>query len=307
MSTSEIKEERFNHFDEIIALPYRIFISVMVMLLLAFLVYKFNVANPNMILVSGLVILSSIFGMSGGIPSAVVMIGYTLFFFSDGHDFRTFNEINSQKVIVSLIGIVIITSFICYLKGSENSAYKQLKHLTEEINEDNKELEEASTVVPLTDVHNRLFLRRNYNNYINKNVHVLMIDLDNFKTINDNYGHEAGDYALVEIAKVLKDLFGRDNSYRYGGDEFLVITDQFDEESFAKQCEELKKRVDQISLENCDMKISFSAGYVYGKVLLNDDLRKMFSEADKILYYAKSAGKNQIKNGKYIRRNENNI
>ena len=88
-----------------VALWLALLITAACMALLIFIVYRFNVPNPNMILIAGLVICSSLFGYPGGVLAGVIMLGYTLFFFSEGNDFRSFTDQNTRKVVVSLIGI----------------------------------------------------------------------------------------------------------------------------------------------------------------------------------------------------------
>ena len=86
---------------------------------LIFFVYHFNVPNPNMILIAGLVLCSTLFGYGGGIVAALIMFCYTLFFFSTDNSFVNFTPQNMQKVFVSMIGIVADMLFVCSLKKAE--------------------------------------------------------------------------------------------------------------------------------------------------------------------------------------------
>ena len=80
-----------------VSLPKKIVITVVVMVALILFVYYFNIPNPNMILIAGLVLCSALFGFGGGIVAAVIMLGYTLFFFSTDHSFTQFTPQNLQK------------------------------------------------------------------------------------------------------------------------------------------------------------------------------------------------------------------
>ena len=92
----------------------------------------------------------------------------------------------------------------------------------------------------LTGVGNRLALRRDYDSYQGHEVTVVMLDLNDFKLINDTRGHEEGDRILQEIGKLLSDTFGKDNCYRYGGDEFLVIVPDLSSSELEEKMETLK-------------------------------------------------------------------
>ncbi len=123
------------------------------------------------------------------------------------------------------------------------------------------------------------------------------IDLDHFKPVNDTYGHEAGDFVLIEIAKKLKKtLRTSDTIARIGGDEFVLLLDDIDD---VQKCEELLKRVllvlsIPIQLPNqYFVKISASIGVSIinnGKLDADTILRR----ADQTMYQAKNSGRNKI-------------
>ena len=101
---------------------------------LIFFVYHFNVPNPNMILIAGLVLCSALFSYGGGIVAALIMFCYTLFFFSTDNSFVNFTPQNMQKVIVSMIGIVADMLFVCSLKKAEINEFKEVDELTGQLN-----------------------------------------------------------------------------------------------------------------------------------------------------------------------------
>ncbi len=117
-----------------VGLPKKIIITIGVMSALIFFVYHFNVPNPNMILIAGLVLCSALFGYGGGIVAALIMFGYTLFFFSTDNSFINFTPQNLQKVIVSMIGIVADMLFVCSLKKAEIKEFKEVDELTGQLN-----------------------------------------------------------------------------------------------------------------------------------------------------------------------------
>ena len=177
----------------------------------------------------------------------------------------------------------------------------ELNGLNNRLKEDNLSLEAATTKDSLTGVKNRFALRRDYEKYDDTNVHIMMLDIDDFKKVNDRYGHSVGDYLLRKVGDALSEFFGADYSYRYGGDEFLVIFPDVEEEKFKILIQEMEARLNDISLEEKKFPVHFSAGYVYGKTLLLDDLRLMLRQADELLYKAKGAGKDTFLGEEYDR------
>ena len=102
-----------------VSLPKKIVITAVIMAALILLVFYCDIPNPNMILIAGLVLCSALFGYGGGIVAAVIMLGYTLFFFSTDHSFTQFTPQNMQKVMVSIFGIVADMLLVCELKRAE--------------------------------------------------------------------------------------------------------------------------------------------------------------------------------------------
>ena len=121
------------------------------------------------------------------------------------------------------------------------------------------------------------------------NIALLLIDLDNFKSINDTYGHAGGDTALKALASILKDTF-RNNDYvaRIGGDEFAVILTDFKTEGFKIISEKIKYINERLSELDGLKNISISVGMAYSPVGYSETLYK---HADKALYAVKENGK----------------
>ena len=176
-----------------------------------------------------------------------------------------------------------------------------LKTYIARLKEDNAKLEEATVRDSLTGARNRFALRRDYDSYIDKDIHLLMFDIDDFKKINDGYGHAIGDYLLKKTSDALVNNFGKESVYRYGGDEFLVITDRYNEKEYKKVLANLTNELNIISLEDQQLPVHYSAGYVYGKLSLQEDLRLMLRQADELLYEAKGNGKNTFIGKEYDR------
>ena len=126
---------------------------------------------------------------------------------------------------------------------------------------------------------------------------LIMIDIDNFKSYNDRYGHLEGDVCLKTVSACVKENFSRptDLCVRYGGEEFLVLTAQRDVEKLVEHLEDTLELVNDIELENTYESVSISAGlYVATEEDADVPIEKLVERADKQLYNAKKRGKNCV-------------
>ena len=101
-------------------------LSAILMLVLIFAVSYFNVPNPNMILISAMVLFTGLGGIIPGAVSAFLMLLYSMYFFSTNHSFFQYNEVNSQKIAVIIIGMVINFVVVAALKRYRDIAHKKL-------------------------------------------------------------------------------------------------------------------------------------------------------------------------------------
>lgn len=158
-------------------------------------------------------------------------------------------------------------------------------------------LEELSVKDPLTGAGNRRALEESLlavaeqNRTDNpQNATIILIDLDEFKKINDQYGHGTGDDILRDFTDVVTEkLAGEDQLYRFGGEEFVVISHGRNLESSATLAEELRKSIDEFQFEQ-DLHITISVGIAQ----YNSDETgfEWLGRADKAMYKAKEAGRN---------------
>lgn len=274
-----------------VSLFHKILASVLLMAVLIFVVYFTGVPNPNMILIAGLVLCSAMFGYGGGVVAAVIMLFYTLFFFSTDHSFISYTQQNLLKVIVTIIGIIADMVFVCQLKHAELGAFKEIRYLTKQLKDENEHLQQVSLTDALTGIHNRLALRNDYDSFYEHEVTVMMLDLDKFKQINDNYGHKVGDRILTEAAELLSEAFGIEHCYRYGGDEFLVIVPDMDEAAFREKLDEVMHNRPKLKECSKNCLVDFSVGIVHETVDEKDKLRHLFTIADERMYVDKRSKK----------------
>jgi diguanylate cyclase (GGDEF)-like protein len=119
---------------------------------------------------------------------------------------------------------------------------------------------------------------------------LLVLDLDNFKQVNDKHGHLEGDRVLLKVASLMtQTIRGSEEAFRFGGDEFCTLVHTVTAEALARIAERLRFAITNNSYL-IDMGISCSIG---GALFTpSDDLKSLFDRADRALYQAKHAGKN---------------
>ena len=274
-------------------LIYAVMFTTLMVALILF-VYNFNVPNPNMILIAALVLSTAMGGFIPGLICAVLMMGYSLFFFSTDHSFTQFTDVNFHKIIVITLGIIINFLSVAILKKSRDRAGSQLRETNEKLEETNEELRKVNDLLKtiasrdsLTNLRNRYSLRQDFELYVGIPLHLAFIDLDNFKKMNDTHGHMYGDKVLAAVGKALTDTFRTANCYRYGGDEFLIIAEKETEGGFTASFDKVKKQLST-------MNINLSGGFVYGVPETAAELRGMIMQADEMLYTVKESGKDQF-------------
>jgi diguanylate cyclase (GGDEF)-like protein len=163
-----------------------------------------------------------------------------------------------------------------------------------------KELEKNSNLDALTKIFNRRALTTYLNNLcerenINYELHLLILDIDDFKLINDNYGHIAGDRILIFIANMLrKTLRDGDKIFRYGGEEFIIILNRINTETCIEVTNRILKLINSNKLiyKGESLKVTMSIGIT--KFYVKDTPDSIISRADKALYKSKKSGKNQM-------------
>lgn len=142
----------------------------------------------------------------------------------------------------------------------------------------------------LTHVYNRYgldYIIKEQFNHANM-LYLLMIDIDNFKHINDTYGHEAGDEILVKIASTLSNCLGNKNVARIGGEEFIGLIPS-NNKDIKDKLDDIMNNVRSIKFQKETISISIGVS----KMLSPNDFKEAKLEADRKLYVAKNSGKNK--------------
>ena len=166
---------------------------------------------------------------------------------------------------------------------------------------DKKIIEKMSTTDTLTGLFNRRRLEvisseeiSRFNRY-GSNFSVILFDIDFFKLVNDTYGHQTGDDALVQIAKTLKyNARKTDFVSRWGGEEFLIIASETDIDNAFGFAEKIRMRIEDFAFPSVG-KITVSCGVAQYKA--EETFSNLMSRVDNALYEAKDTGRNRVIKG----------
>jgi diguanylate cyclase (GGDEF)-like protein len=224
-------------------------------------------------------------------------------------------------IIVMAMAYVLINQFIDLHATIENTNInleKKVSERTSEIQGLNDKLRHLAELDGLTGTYNRRFfdeyidieLKRagNQRDYrrsktspvgLEMNFGLAMIDIDDFKHINDTYGHTAGDHVLQELVEVIREhMFTRDILCRYGGEEFAVILTKTDREGILPAIEKIRQGVDEHSFcfdpELPLQHVTISIGAASFDEVLSKNPLAIIKLADTRLYDAKTTGKNRV-------------
>jgi len=167
-----------------------------------------------------------------------------------------------------------------------------------------EKLERESNIDPLTKTYNRRVLTKDLEEILDigkskdLDMQLILLDADNFKSINDTFGHIAGDRTLIYITRLIQNSIRKGiKIYRYGGEEFIIILNRSKLEDGIKVAQRIVKNADESKLlyKGNTIHLTLSAGI--SKHIDGDDIESIINRADNALYAAKASGKNCCKVG----------
>ena len=176
----------------------------------------------------------------------------------------------------------------------------------------NEKLEALSTIDALTNLYNRRYLDIRLDEELNiairsgLSLSILMLDLDNFKKLNDTFGHVLGDQYLIKVGEKIKQALPRatDFGVRYGGDEFMIVLFDTDDKGAMIVAENIRKSIEDITLidagQPLDIQTTCSMGLMTLIPKTGMDIIQLTKLADEALYEAKRHGKNTITTKQFI-------
>jgi diguanylate cyclase (GGDEF)-like protein len=207
-----------------------------------------------------------------------------------------------NQAVRGLVGLVLVFNvYVIYQQVQINRIRRQMTEQAFSVDKVEMLAEEVYKVAvldSLTGLHNRRYARQRLLDEIARSqrhgfpLTVILFDLDSFKQVNDNYGHEAGDKVLRSFAERLsKATRGCDVTARYGGDEFLALLP----ECKAGDVQYVLKRLDgvQADIDGKILKISYSAGWA--DYISGESAEELLRRADEALYVNKRIAKRQDK------------
>jgi len=200
----------------------------------------------------------------------------------------------SQKELISLT----YSKWAMLMKEYQS----ELSEINSMLENKNKEFELMASTDALTGLYNRhKFLELYVSSYKSmvqrhNDMSIIMLDIDNFKKVNDSYGHNIGDKVIVQIAHaLLKNLRNIDIVCRWGGEEFIALLPT----ASLKNAQELAQKIREHIVElNIEVVGNVSASFGVAEVREGEDMNDVIARADKALYLAKNSGKNCVKSEK---------
>ena len=227
-----------------------------------------------------------IYSLSGGIIGSFEI-------YQDISRFRD-DVIRGVILAISVLAVILLIVFLI--------AFKMIKLSTTELVLVQNELQRLASIDSLTSIYNRYYILKQLKIEVARilkekgELSTILFDLDFFKNINDNYGHQVGDKVLQQVAKTIQSNTREyDCVGRYGGEEFLVVLPNADGDKAAEIAERVRQSIENIIIK-CDTQIipiSISAG-VSTLRISETSIDQLINRADKALYAAKRNGRNQV-------------
>ena len=171
---------------------------------------------------------------------------------------------------------------------------QEVVHLNRQLTKTNQRLEGLAHTDPLTKCWNRYYTELVIEDWINSSVSfaMLMFDIDDFKNINDTYGHATGDDILRNMTQLVQETLRHEDHFgRWGGEEFVIISKGLDQDASLKLANRLCRNAEQHTFDIAGQ-LTISIGLTLAQP--GDRPRQLFERADQGMYLAKLAGKNQV-------------
>lgn len=229
-------------------------------------------------------------------------IAPTTGFFTRGELLRINKPISLLNATLVVIGLregeAIPLEYHSIIDNENKGVVSYEERLINYIYEATKELEKSSITDGMTGLYNRTEMQRRIGKAItssgakHQEVALVMLDIDNFKSINDSYGHSEGDNVIGGLSNILQSYENKTcNAGRWGGEEFMMLLAGKTIDEVVSFAEEIRKKFEQIEFE-----LAGHQSASFGVTMLNDEdtLDSICVRVDKALYEAKAKGKNRV-------------
>lgn len=209
----------------------------------------------------------------------------------------------NQKLLIWLLGflslIIILLLIFFYLKHQEKKKIEKLNlELEKKVEKRTQELKKMAITDELTDLFNRRYIleileieiekAKRYNRVLS----IIMMDIDFFKKVNDQHGHQVGDLVLKRLSNILQqNTRNIDFVGRYGGEEFLLILPETALKEAYLVAEKLRKQIKKTKIDALESKLTVSCGVAQFD---DDHSYQLIKRADDLLYKAKAKGRDRV-------------
>lgn len=207
------------------------------------------------------------------------------------NDDGTLSGIIAQKDIISLT----YTRWAMIMREYQD----ELSDMNTMLEDKNKEYEKKASIDSLTGLYNRYKFTELYNSSYtsmiqrHNDMSLILLDIDFFKKVNDNFGHNIGDQVLIKVAhSLLKTLRNIDIVCRWGGEEFIVLLPTAALEIATDLAEKLRQNISEVEIELVG---HVNASFGVSQVREGETMEAVIDRADKALYLAKKSGRNCVK------------
>ncbi|MDD2369578.1 MAG: diguanylate cyclase [Sulfuricurvum sp.] len=212
-----------------------------------------------------------------------------------------------NKIVVhdddNFVGIIdkrhLLSMCYTHLTPLIKHEYNMVQSLMGLVGQDEHQLLKMATTDTLTGIGNRRLFEEIFQAHqslgdrYDVNLFLLLLDIDNFKSINDTFGHNVGDSVLKELVHIVnKSIRKSDIFVRWGGEEFAILLRYSDPLAVMKVADQIRNRIDQNSFETI---VHVTCSFGLTSIQPNDLLEDVFERADKALYRAKADGKNTVR------------
>lgn len=259
----------------------------------SFLLILYQYETPNFLIQSFgvMTILLAVFL----IPNRWIFMVFVSVFISGGFfilSLHILKSIRASELSASLV-YISITIILCSISAWKTNYYKRMQYIN------SKKLKDLSIIDPLTQIYNRLKFEEELQKHVNyakrydSDLSLILFDFDDFKKVNDDFGHLAGDRALVNVATLVKKSIRENDVFaRWGGEEFIIILPNTSKETAVDVAGRIKNEIQNLPIDKIGgVTCSFGVTSLYNN---DDDINSLINRVDNLLYMAKNTGKNKI-------------
>ncbi len=222
------------------------------------------------------------------------------------------NAIKNAKDMSSIESVSTKLIAIAVSIKQQSDVFKErVKNLNKELENSKKSVEKltevlkASEKIATTDLLTGALTRMAIFKHISDNIELskrhnfpvsmLFLDIDNFKSVNDNYGHKAGDVVLKKIVEsAINNIRKSDKFARFGGEEFLILMPHADLKAALVVAEKVRRNIESLQFQVNEKKFSVTISIGLARLDSSDDTNILIEKADKAMYKSKKSGKNKI-------------